>query len=90
VRVGPQLGEAGRERAVGYANEQVGQAFGFMALAAAALYLLTGLPLRWMRRNHQVCSGLVTRALQAGGMLRGLDPATTLPGDLAKAFAVRP
>lgn len=90
VRLGPDLSSGGRESAVAYADRQIGQAFGFLALAGAALYLVTGWPLHVMRGNHQVCSGLVTRALQAGGLLRGFDPATTLPADLAKAFAVRP
>lgn len=90
VRLGSDLSPEGREKAVAYADRQVGQAFGFLALAGAALYLITGWPLHVMRRNHQVCSGMVTRALQQGGLLRGFDPATTLPADLAKAFAVRP
>jgi uncharacterized protein YycO len=90
VRLGPDLSPSGRERAVGYAKAQVGQAFGYLALAGAALYLITGWPLHVMRGNHQVCSGLVTRALQTGDLLCDLDPATTLPADLAKAFSVRP
>jgi uncharacterized protein YycO len=90
VRLDGDLSEAGRERAVDYADAQVGQAFGYLALAGAAIYLVTGWPLHVMRRNHQVCSGMVTRALQKGGLLRDFDPATTLPADLAKAFSVRP
>jgi hypothetical protein len=43
-----------------------------------------------MRRNHQICSGLVVRALQAGGLLADFDPEITLPADLAKKFGVRP
>jgi hypothetical protein len=51
---------------------------------------LTGRPLRLMRRDHQICSGLVVRALQVGGMIMDLDPVLTLPADLAKKFNVRP
>ena len=56
----------------------------------AAIYLVTGLPLRLMRQDHQICSGLVVRALQTGGLLPGLDPSLTLPADLAKLFDARP
>jgi hypothetical protein len=41
-----------------------------------------------MRRNHQICSGLVVRALQKGGLLQGADPDLMLPADLAKIYAV--
>ena len=43
-----------------------------------------------MRRNHQICSEVVVRALQAGGLLEDADPALTLPADLAKRFVVTP
>jgi hypothetical protein len=72
-----------------YAEAQVGKAFGYFALVGAALFLVTGLPFRLMRRDHQICSGLVVRALQEGEMLPGVDPALTLPADLAKTFNVR-
>ncbi len=90
VRLGPEFEPAARQRAVDYANSQVGQAFGYLALVGVAIFLLTGWPLRLMRRNHQICSGLVVRALQAGGLLTGVDPAVTLPADLAKMFGARP
>jgi hypothetical protein len=90
VRLGPEFEAEGRDRAVGYAVQQVGQAFGFLAMVGASAYLLLGRPLRLMRRNHQICSGLVVHALQEGGMLHGLDAVLTLPADLAKAFDVRP
>ena len=89
VRLGAEFDKAGRQRAVAYANAQVGVAFGYLALAGVAIYLLTGLPVRLMRRNHQVCSELVVRALQAGGLLKDADPALTLPADIAKRFDVR-
>ncbi len=89
VRLGPSFGQADRARSVDYADGQVGQAFGYLDLAGAGLYLLFGLPLRWMRRNHQICSGLVVRALQHGGQAENLDPELTLPGDLAKLYGAR-
>ena len=90
VRLGPEFEPAARQRSVGYAHAQVGQSFGYLALVGAAIYLLTGWPLRLMRRNHQICSGLVVRALQAGGLLEDVDPEITLPADLAKKFGARP
>jgi len=90
VRLGPEFGAEGRKRTVDYASSQVGVAFGYLALAGLSIYLLTGLPVRLMRRNHQICSELVVRALQAGGLLTDADPALTLPADLAKRFEIRP
>jgi uncharacterized protein YycO len=90
VRLGPEFRPEDRERSVAYAVSQVGQAFGFLAMIGAGVYLLLGWPLRLMRRNHQICSGLVVHALEKGGVLRDLDPVLTLPADLAKAFDVRP
>ena len=90
VRLGQEFGAEGRRRAVDYARSQVGVAFGYLALVGASIYLLTGLPVKLMRRNHQICSEVVVRALQAGGLLTDADPALTLPADLAKRFGIRP
>jgi uncharacterized protein YycO len=90
VRLGAEFDAPGRQRAVAYANAQVGVAFGYLAVAGVSIYLLTGRPVRVMRRNHQTCSELVVRALQAGGLLKDFDPALTLPADIAKKFGVRP
>jgi uncharacterized protein YycO len=90
VRLGDEFDAEGRRRAVEYANQQVGAGFGYLALVGVSIYLLTGLPLRLMRQNHQICSELVVRALQAGGLIKDMDPSLTLPADLAKRFNVRP
>jgi uncharacterized protein YycO len=90
VRLGSELSPQARSRVVAYAESQVGQAFGYLDLIGAGLHLLFGWPLRWMRNNHQICSGLVTRALQQGGLVPELDPALTLPADLAKVFDAKP
>jgi hypothetical protein len=90
VRLGQEFPPDGRSRAVAYAESQVGQAFGYLALAGSGLHLLFGWPLRWVRRNHEICSSLVVKALQRGGLVPYLDPALTLPADLAKTFDVRP
>lgn len=89
VRLGPEIATERRERSVKYAEAQVGKAFGYLALAGAALFLLTGWPLRLMRRDHQICSGLVVRALQQGQLLLDVDPSVSLPADLAKIFSIR-
>lgn len=89
VRLGSEFRPDDRSRAVAYASSRVGRAFGYLELAGAGLHLLFGWRLRWIRRDHQMCSGLVTHALQAGGLVRQLDPELVLPADLAKAFDVR-
>ena len=88
VRLGSEFSAEGRKRAVDYTNAQVGQGFGYLAAFGAMMFLLTGLPLRLMRGNHQICSGLVVRALQKGGLLKGADPDLMLPADLAKIYKV--
>jgi len=90
VRLGPEFSSAGRSRAVEYSREQVGQGFGFLDMFGASLYLLFGWPVRLMRRGHEICSGLVVRALQAGGQVPQVDPLLTLPADLAKLYDARP
>jgi uncharacterized protein YycO len=90
VRLGPELDAEGRKRAVDYANSQIGKGFGYFALVGVSIYLLTGLPVRLMRNGHQICSELVMRALQAGGLLADADASLALPADLAKRFDVRP
>jgi hypothetical protein len=90
VRLGSDFSSEGRTRAVVYAKAQVGQGFGFLEMFGATLYLLFGWPVRLVRRGHEICSGLVVRALQAGGLVPELDPLLTLPADLAKLYDVRP
>ena len=90
VRLGPDFSSECRREAVAYAEGLVGQAFGYLQMLGAALHLMFGWPLRWARRNHEICSSLVVKALQKGGLLQDFDPAMTLPADLARAFDVRP
>jgi uncharacterized protein YycO len=90
ARLRPEFASEARARAVAFAQGQVGQGFGYLDMFGAILYLLFGWPLRLVRRNHEICSSLVVRALQAGGLVPDLDPALTLPGDLAKLFDIRP
>jgi len=89
VRLGSELDAGARDRVAAYARGRIGQAFGFLDMAGASIYLVTGLPVRMVRRHHEICSSLVVRSLQDGGILRELDPALTLPADLAKRFDVR-
>jgi hypothetical protein len=90
VRLGPAFSSEGRARAVEFAKQQIGQGFGFLDMFGLGVYLLFGWPLRLSRSGHEICSGLVVRALQAGGLFKELDPLLTLPADLAKLFDVRP
>ena len=90
VRLDGELDDVARRRVVEYANGRIGQAFGYLDLLGSGVYLLTGWPLRLVRKQHEICSSLVVRALQRGGLLEELDPAITLPADLAKRFDVRP
>lgn len=89
VRLDKELDKAARERIVSYAVSRIGQAFGYLDMLGSGVYLVTGFPLRIARKNHEICSSLVARALQRGGLVKELDPVVTLPADLAKCFDIR-
>jgi uncharacterized protein YycO len=86
VRMDGRLDDEQRARAAGW----VGEGFGYLVLLGLLVWLLTGVPVRWRRRDHLVCSGLVARALALAGQEFGRDPAFMLPADLAEAYGVRP
>ncbi|HEX6547412.1 MAG TPA: hypothetical protein VF134_01555 [Candidatus Dormibacteraeota bacterium] len=86
VRTSRLLSPEGAGAATAYAERQVGQAFGFLVMFSVAVWLATGIRLELRRRDHQICSGLVARALQEGGLDVGGDPTFMLPADLADRF----
>jgi uncharacterized protein YycO len=85
-----QLLDDGGNAAVAYADAQVGKPFGFLVLASLGVWLATGIRVRWRRGDHQICSGLVARALRESGHHFERDPTFMLPADLAEAFHVTP
>src|SRR6266513_2778633 len=89
VRMDGELDAPGRERAAGYAKGRLGQGFGFLDMFGVSISVLVGRPIRLVRGDHEICSSLVVRSLQQAGLLKELDPALTLPADLAKRFDVR-
>ena len=89
VRMDGRLDDQQRSVAAGATERRVGDAFGFLVMLDMTIWLLTGLPVRWIRREHQICSGLVAWALTAAGQRFARDPAFMLPADLAEAYEVR-
>lgn len=90
VRMDGRLDDDQRSAAARAAAGWVGDVFGYLVMLDLTVWLLTGLQLRWIRRDHQVCSGLVARALTIAGQRFARDPAFMLPADLAEAYQVRP
>ena len=89
VRLDGEIDAAGRERATAYAKSRLGVGFGYLDMLGLSIYLLAGHRVRLVRGDHEICSSFVVRTLQQAGLLRELDPALTLPADLAKRFHVR-
>jgi uncharacterized protein YycO len=89
VRLDEEIDASGRERAAAYAKSRLGHGFDFLDVFGLSIYLLAGRRVRLVRGDHEICSSFVVRALQQAGLLRELDPALTLPADLAKRFLVR-
>lgn len=89
VRMDGRLDDQQRLAATRAAELWVGDAFGYLVMLALTIWLLTGAPVRWVRRDHQICSGLVARALTFGGQRFARDAAFMLPADLAETYRVR-
>lgn len=84
------VGVEQRAAAARYAESQVGNAFGFLELAASGISLLTGQTLRLQRASHMMCSVLVARSLERAGQHFERPIEDILPADLAKQYRVRP
>jgi uncharacterized protein YycO len=89
VRMDGQIDASGREHAAAYARTRLGEGFGFLDMFGLSLYLLVGTRVRLVHGDHEICSSFVVRCMQRAGLLKELDPALTLPADLAKRFDVR-
>jgi uncharacterized protein YycO len=89
VRLDGEIDVSGRQRAIAYARSRLGKGFGFLDMFGLTIYLVAGRRVRLVRGDHEICSSFVVRALQQAGLLRELDPALTLPADLARRFEVR-
>jgi uncharacterized protein YycO len=90
VRMDGRIDDQQRSVAVRAAERWVGDSFGFLVMLELTIWLLTGLRLHRIRRDHQICSGLVARALALAGERFERGPAFTLPADLAEEYQVRP
>jgi hypothetical protein len=89
VRMDGHLDGSQRSAAALAAERFIGDGFGYLVMVSLAIWLLTGIPVRWGRRDHQICSGLVASVLAAVGQRFSQDPAFILPADLAEAYRVR-
>jgi uncharacterized protein YycO len=89
VRMDGLLDAGQRAVAARAAIRWTGEGFGYLVLLSLLIWLLTGIPVRWRRREHQMCSGLVARALVLAGQRFDRDPAFMLPADLAEAYQAR-
>jgi cell wall-associated NlpC family hydrolase len=88
VRLGDSATPDDRAQAVAFALSRVGQPFGIGTSIWVALSLLTGA--RMSFSTHDICSGLVARALERTWIIFERDTEDMLPGDLAEAYGVRP
>lgn len=89
VRMDGVLDVSQRTAAASAAERHVGDAFGYLVMLSLAVWLLTGRPVRWRRRGHESCSGLVAHALAGAGQRFARDPTFMLPADLAEAYGAR-
>jgi cell wall-associated NlpC family hydrolase len=90
VRLGRTATADDRAQAAAFALSRVGKPFGFGTASGIALSLLTGSRLSLWHSSHDICSGLVGRALERTWIIFERDPDDMLPADLAEAYGVRP
>ncbi len=66
------------------------QGYGFVTIASITLSLLTGMKLGFGIDGQEICSGLVSRALERTGAIFLQEPWHMMPADLAKRYQVDP
>jgi hypothetical protein len=89
VRLNPALADQqDRDQAVRFAQSCLDQKYGSLTLISIVLSLLTGCKFSFGFEGQEICSGLVSRALERTYALFPHDPSHMMPADLAKYFNV--
>lgn len=78
-----------REQAVGFAESCLNSGYDWVTIASIGLSLLTGARVSVGYDGHEICSGLVARALERGWAVFPRDASHLTPADLAKYFGVK-
>lgn len=77
------------DEAVFYAEQQVGEAYGYLAAFMCGLnHVLVGLNLSIKHADQRICSEFVAEALERAGADFHTDTALVSPGDLATFFGL--
>lgn len=85
----PEITDTQRHEAREYAREQVGDRYNFLDIPPLAFFLVTGFRSEIATGWAQTCSELVANCLWHCEISLGKRPATVLPADIAKHFALR-
>ena len=89
--ISSNLDDEDRKEAVHFAYKSIGDHYGFLTIASIILNLLTpsSINIDFRRSRTLICSGLVARALEHGGVVLPKDPYSTMPADLAEWAGVK-
>ena len=77
-----------RQEMLDFAESCLGEPYGWITILSISLSLLTGLKLSFGFDGQEICSGLITRALERTSFIPQRDASHTLPADLARTFGV--
>lgn len=88
--VHPDLDPEGRDKAVKFALDKVGDEYAYLAILSVAFALQFNATIQFTEANTLFCSGLVASALTAGGIIFKENPTWVVPAGLGKKFDVVP
>jgi len=86
--VNTRLNKQSREQTVAAAKSFIKDKYSFLTILSIAIQLVTGIELQISLGNTVICSGLVSQALWAGGIVFKNNPYLQMPADLAACFEV--
>lgn len=90
IRIGLSADDEDRRQAARFALECVGEPYDVLTVVSVAISLATGAKLSFGFDAHQICSGLVARALERTWAIFDREPSHILPADLARHYAIEP
>lgn len=75
-----------QQEIITFAKSRLNDGYGWMTIVSCAFCLLFGLKFSFGFSGEDICSGLVTRALERGRFIPSRDPENMTPADLTKYY----